>query len=214
MYYSMIMQRVLVSLFAVLFLVMCGSVAAQSHKKIVVGGIVTDSYQKVLANVHVVNTRQHSGTTTNVSGFFKIVAQWGDTLVFKYVGMSQQRFVVNDTSGTTILVRIELEVENVMLNEARISPYLSKKDLSYDNLPMDASENSRTVLRNYALATDKTRFPMVKVNFADLTKMLLKNRIAKPSRKQRQRSIRQQIMIEKLHNTPDTIPNNLTGDPD
>ena len=199
------MQSVLLSLITVLFWGMCGSVSAQSHKKIVVGGVVTDSYQKELANVHVVNARQHSGTTTNVSGFFKINAQWGDTLIFKYIGMSQQNYVVNDTSGNTILVRIELEVENVMLNEARISPYLSKKDLSYDNLPMDASENSRTVLRNFALATDKTRFPMVKVNFVDLTKMLIKKRVTKPSRKDRQRSIRQQIMMEKLHNPCDTI---------
>lgn len=180
--------------------------------KVVVAGVVTDENGSNLRDVHVVSKKQGFGTITNENGYFKINVDPNDTLVFMYVGMSEKYYPVGKSGENVQLVNVLLESSSFLLKEAKVSPYLSKKDLSYHKLPMDATEAARYDLRQKALRADKTYFETFGVNFVTLIPILIKALAPKnPKPKITDKMRRQQQMLNNLYASPDfhfsdTIP--------
>ncbi|MFB6319230.1 carboxypeptidase-like regulatory domain-containing protein [Saccharicrinis sp. FJH54] len=182
--------------FIFLFGMVVISVQAQTGNKKVVAGIVSDQNGKELVAVNVVSKRKGVGTITNDKGYFKLEVDAPDTVVFMFMGMQPRNLVVNDSSETIQLVNVMLQTSSVILKEVEISPFLSKQDLSYDKLPMDATESTRYQLRQHAKHTNKTYFETVGFNFAPL---LLKQvgKLGAKIEKAKDRETRQRISIMK-----------------
>lgn len=93
--------------------------------QILVRGIImtTDSVNR-LSNASVKNLTAQSGTVSNDSGFYKIVANKGDQLEFSKTGFLTKKFVF---AGETVL-NITLSVSENLLDEIVVSA--SKGDQS------------------------------------------------------------------------------------
>ena len=96
--------------------------------QILVRGIImtTDSVNR-LSNASVKNLTAQSGTVSNDSGFYKIVANKGDQLEFSKTGFLTKKFVF---AGETVL-NITLSVSENLLDEIVVSA--SKGDQSLKN---------------------------------------------------------------------------------
>ena len=154
------------TIFIILFLIIVIDISAQTEYAKTIAGLVTNQNGVELSDVHVVSVKNGKGTITNEKGYFKIAIVAPDTLRFVYVGSKSKDVVINKTDDPIRVISILLEPSTVMLNEVEVSPYLSKDNMSYDELPKDAGEANRAYLREKAKNTDKTRFPTVGYNFA------------------------------------------------
>jgi hypothetical protein len=184
----------------------CTGLQAQTEHKKVVAGIVSDQNGKELTSVSVVSKKKGVGTISNDKGYFKIEVEAPDTIVFMFMGLQSRAFIVSDTAETIQLVSIMLQSSSVLLNEVKVSPFLSPKDISYENLPMDATESTRYQLRQHALHTDKTYFDKFGFNFAPfLIKQAgkLGNKIKKGKDKEAMQRIR--IMKQKYAIQDDSV---------
>lgn len=141
-------------------------ISTRTEPILVMGEVTNDKAEPMEgASVHVINS--FSGVATNEFGSFRIEVMPGDTLEIRSVGFKSQYFNITEDADA-IYREVELELDTTMLSEIKVMPWLTKEMMSYENLPLDASEVNRMYLREKALYTDKTKFRTVSFNFAPL----------------------------------------------
>jgi len=97
------------------------------ERQILQGKIIVDSIQNA-SGVHVINLNAETGTTTDVSGEFKILAKPGDSIFFSSVQFENRNFVLKESSFEGLNIRlIEKfnELDEVQLDDIRLSGVLS-----------------------------------------------------------------------------------------
>src|SRR4051812_42034840 len=72
-----------------------------------ISGTVTDENQEPMIGVNVLIKGTTIGTVTDVSGHYSINASKGQTLVFKYVGYSQQTIAVGDETIYNVNFKVD-----------------------------------------------------------------------------------------------------------
>jgi hypothetical protein len=138
-------REIVFSLFTIIFC--CGILSAQSgfHGPIQLSGIVvTDEggnpVKMPYVNIGVKGTSR--GTFSNWDGFFSIVVEPGETLVFSYVGFKPAEFVVPDTLSTNRYSIVQIMYQdNIYLPETVIYPWPSKDNYRVEFLNMDVNSD-------------------------------------------------------------------------
>lgn len=90
-----------------LFLIVTGSTFAWAQRTI--SGTVTDSFNEPLIGVSIVIEGTATGMITNIDGFYSIVANPGDVLVFSFIGMQTQQRTVNAATTIDIVMQDDLQ---------------------------------------------------------------------------------------------------------
>ena len=95
-----------------------------------------------MQSVHVVNLNEVSGTTTDLSGQFEIMAKVQDTLYFSYIGYKPLKVAITNDMirfGTAIFEMTELAfaLEEIVLQPYRLTGYL---DIDVRNSPVNTSQ--------------------------------------------------------------------------
>lgn len=173
----------------------------QKKGPVLVMGTVKDAENKILQGASVIIRGTFTGVATNKLGSFNIEAMPGDTLEIRTLGYKTRFFEVDENSDA-MFREVLMEIDTTMLDEVKVSPWLTKEMMSYESVPLDASEINRMYLREKAVYTDKSRFRTVSYNFAPLLGQLLGKGIAlivksKTQKKQdRIDSMRQKVLQE------------------
>lgn len=174
-------MRYLLPLF--LLLLSAGSISAQGDERDLVqfsGVVVTDSLQPVpWTNIAIKNS--YRGTMSDVFGYFSLVAQEGDTILFSALGFQRSQYVVPDSLDQTRYSMIHvMSRDTIMLETLDVYPWpspeqfreaflslrlpdddfqLTMRNLSpaemvqrMENLPPDAYQSFQ-----YQMALDQTR---------------------------------------------------------
>jgi len=126
-------------------------VQAQNERKVIQfsGVIVTETEDEKIAplpytTVGISGTRR--GTTSEIDGFFSLVAQTGDTIVFRRVGFQTVEKVIPDTLSQTFYSWYQvMSQDSVLLPEAVIYPWPSKEHYKLEFLAMDVEQELRAL---------------------------------------------------------------------
>lgn len=92
-------------------------------------------------NISILNSNR--GTISDVNGFFSIVVQERDTVVFSRVGFESVRFTVPDSLTENRYTWYQIMTKGVMLPETVIYPWPSREHFKYDFLAIDISDELR-----------------------------------------------------------------------
>lgn len=116
-------------------------------------GIINDSKQRPMPFVHVLVKNYRRGTISDFEGFFSIVVQAKDTILFSSMGYKKQIWIVPDTALTNDLyVQFKLETDTIILSEAIVFPWNTyekfREAFVQLNVPSDDIERALT---NFAL---------------------------------------------------------------
>lgn len=125
--------------FFVLVYIFSINISAQSFRAT---GNVIDNQNVPLSEVEVVLKNTQNGTFTNLEGNFSLPVNLNDTLVFSFIGMKTQEFIVKDSLATILLV---LEQENQDLDEVVITYKKPLVKTDKGKLTFTVKDNSSTV---------------------------------------------------------------------
>lgn len=107
------------------------------------GFVFTQEGENILpvpyANIAVLNTTR--GTYSNENGFFSIVARKGETLVFSYLGLATEEYIVPDTlSDNWLTVGQVMVKDSINLPEITVYPWPSRENFRVEFLDMDITD--------------------------------------------------------------------------
>lgn len=117
------------------------------------GKVVTKNDQnKVTAlpytNVYIKNSSR--GTSSEIDGFFSIVARTGDTIIFSQIGFETVEYVIPDSLTDNLYYWIQIMTQDdVLLPEAVIRPYPSREFFKIELLALDVSEELEKTYEEY-----------------------------------------------------------------
>lgn len=122
---------------------------AQEDKKVIQfsGVVVTDNSEGDIAplpytTIGIANTTR--GTTSEIDGFFSLVAQTGDTIVFRRVGFQTIEKVIPDTLSQTFYSWYQvMSQDSILLPEAVIYPWPSREHYKLEFLALDVEQELR-----------------------------------------------------------------------
>ncbi len=123
--------------------------AAQEEKKVIQfsGVVVTENDSGEIAplpytNVSILNTSR--GTITEIDGFFSLVAQVGDTIVFSRVGFDPvKKAIPVDLDKSFYSWYQVMSRGNILLPEAVIYPWPSREHYKLEFLALDVDQEMR-----------------------------------------------------------------------
>ncbi len=135
-----------------LFLMLSNSVKAQadqdSSRVIQFSGVVVtqDEFGEMVplpyTSISVFGTSR--GTYAEIDGFFSVVAEVGDTIVFTRVGFAEVRHEISDTLESNYYSWYQImSRDNVLLPEAVIYPWPSREHYKIEFLALDVSDELR-----------------------------------------------------------------------
>ena len=116
-----------------------------------VEGFVTNTDNRRLENVHIVNVTQQTGTSSKQGGLFRIAALPGDTLRFTSVGYSQEKYLVPSVRVSPVVpVHITMQPDTLLITGVTIYPW-----------PADAQSFKQAIL---AMDDQSPKEPDLKLN--------------------------------------------------
>jgi len=93
-------------------------------------------------NVAILGT--HRGTYSEMDGFFSIVTEIGDTVVFSRIGYKTVEFIIQDTMQSNFYSWYQMmSKDSVLLPEAVIYPWPSREHYKIEFLALDVSSEMR-----------------------------------------------------------------------
>jgi len=93
-------------------------------------------------NVSILNTRR--GAVTEIDGFFSLVAEKGDTVIFSRIGFKNVEKVIPDTLSKTFYSWYQvLSKDSVLLSEAVIYPWPSRENYKLEFLALNIDNEMR-----------------------------------------------------------------------
>ena len=103
-----------------ILLITCCIIQPALAQNITVTGKVTDKQGLPLPGVSVVAKGANTGTSTNITGEYRIsVPKTGTTLVFSFIGMAEQEIVVTKTAGLDVV----MDEKSITMNEVVVVGY-------------------------------------------------------------------------------------------
>ncbi len=126
------------------------NVSAQDTERTVIqfsGVVVTENANGDISplpytNVSILNTSR--GTVTEIDGFFSLVAQAGDTIVFSRVGFDKVEKVIPDTLSKSFYSWYQVMSKgNILLPEAVIKPWPSRENYKIEFLAINVDNEMR-----------------------------------------------------------------------
>lgn len=144
------------SLLSGFLIILCSvlAVKAQVHderRQVSVEGFITNPEGQYIEQVHIVNTRQGTGTASNSSGQFRIISLPGDTLRFTGIGYSPYSFFVPSVRTSPVVpLHVVMEADTIILTGATIYAW-----------PADADALKREVL---SMESQAPEVPDLKLN--------------------------------------------------
>lgn len=119
--------------------------------------VSNDSLIQLLPNVQILVKSRGQMTTSNVDGFFSLVAMPGDTVYFQHIGFKLQKLWVPDTlDGDAFLSRITLEWDTEVLDPVIVYPWPSRENFKEEFLAMEI-QTTEMDIANRNLAMDELR---------------------------------------------------------
>lgn len=133
-----------------LLIVNCLNSYAQNEAKIVqlTGAIVEGDSLKQLPFVHLTVKNKTVGTISNFEGFFSLVAQVGDTILFSSIGYHPNQFVLPDSLDKTSYSIIHIMLKDtLLLNEFTVFPWPTREQFKYAFMHEDIPDNGNARAR-------------------------------------------------------------------
>lgn len=138
-------SRLVVSLSLLFCWITVSSAQQVYHGPIQLSGIVVTDNGNIPVKMPYVNIGvkgSSRGTFSNWDGFFSIVVEPGETLVFSYVGFKSAEFLVPDTLSTNRYSIVQIMYQdNIYLPETVIYPWPSKDNYRVEFLNMDVNSD-------------------------------------------------------------------------
>ena len=104
-------------------------VSGQEEVAIVLSGKVTDDVGKVLTGVHVIDRNTISGTITNRSGKYSLMANEEDTVLFSFLGFKTREYIVpSNSKGRSLTLNVQMEMDTLLLKSTVVYPFPSDAD--------------------------------------------------------------------------------------
>ncbi|CAM3917571.1 carboxypeptidase-like regulatory domain-containing protein [Flavobacterium cucumis] len=131
--------------FVVFFILISSSlVNAQNDSivKFIKGTVIQNETRLPMANVHVINTTNVTGTITSPSGLFEIAAKVNDTLLFSFLGYETVKVKVTNDWIKDNPTKIYLSEKVYELNDVTIAKYNLTGYLQVDTKLIPVSEDS------------------------------------------------------------------------
>ncbi len=121
------------------------------------GAVLTGDSLRPVPYTHVVNITQGTGTISNFQGYFSIVVEANDTILFSNIGYRNSVYILPDSLPDTYYTLIQmLEPDTIFLPEVVVLPWRTveqfKQAVINVQLPEDDLQRAR---RNLALLTLK-----------------------------------------------------------
>ncbi|MCO6461705.1 MAG: carboxypeptidase-like regulatory domain-containing protein [Saprospiraceae bacterium] len=120
------------------------------------------------------------GTYTNWDGFFSIVVERGETLVFSYVGYKTVKYIVPDTLSTNRYSIFQIMTfDNILLPETVIYPWPDKDNYHAEFLAMDVnSDISNRIQENLSKRVMASLYDKVPVDGNESTQSYMRQNAA------------------------------------
>lgn len=136
-------------LIVLLFSLLACGINAQEEKQVIQfsGVVVTEDLNGDIlplpyTNVSILNTSR--GAVTEIDGFFSLVAETGDTIVFSRVGFDSVKKVIPDTLTNYFYSWYQVMSKgNILLPEAVIKPWPSKENYRIEFLAINVDNEMR-----------------------------------------------------------------------
>jgi hypothetical protein len=109
-----------ITIFLFFYLFTSFQVKGQTTGKIRVDGFVTDVHGRPLAYVNIVNYKGRTGTASDENGSFRIFANEGDTILFRYMGFENARLTIPDETKPIYPIHIYLKEDTLQLTGVTI----------------------------------------------------------------------------------------------
>lgn len=122
-------------------------------------GFVKSMSQEGLPFVHILIKNKRRGTISDFEGFFSLVVEKNDTLIFSSIGYKKSLFLVGDTvSFHDYFINKILEVDTITLNEMIVFPWNTYEQFKEAFLKLDAPQDDiDRALKNFALIEDQLK---------------------------------------------------------
>ena len=170
----------------VVFFLLCSSlVLAQNKQLILQGNIKQANGQPIPATVQI----EHSPvwTTANSLGFYSMVVQEGQTLVFSHLGMQNEYIQLPDSiANATLSISIVMHPLEETLEEILVQPKLNRDNLSAEFLampPSPAQQLQQIAEENLPEATLAEMGKYLEYNATDNVQLFLDQRAVEWSQK-------------------------------
>ena len=129
------MRIVPIYLVFIFYSVFAQALMAQDFSKTLEGKVYSDDGD--VAATHVLNTTTKKAAITDINGFFSIVVNLNDTLVFSAVQYKRKEIVVNSSILESKFLSVPLVESNIALDEVIVMPYNLTGELGRDMNNMD-----------------------------------------------------------------------------
>lgn len=122
-------------------------------------GFVKSEDNEGLPFVHIIVKNHRRGTISDFEGFFSLVVEKNDTLIFSSIGYKKSSFLVGDTvSFHDYFITKVLEIDTITLNEMIIFPWNTYEQFKEAFLKLDAPQDDiDRAIKNFALIEDQLR---------------------------------------------------------
>lgn len=132
-------------LIGLLTLLISGKVMAQDQQRLIQlsGVVVSADSLNEMPYATVFDKTVRRGTIADIYGFFSMVVQPGDTILFKYYGHKPSSFIVPDTLNEDRYSIIHMmEIDTLQLQEVVIYPWPSKEAFAQAFVEMNPYEDA------------------------------------------------------------------------
>ena len=132
-------------LIGLLTLLISGKVLAQDQQRLIQlsGVVVSADSLNEMPYATVFDKTVRRGTIADIYGFFSMVVQPGDTILFKYYGHKPSSFIVPDTLNEDRYSIIHMmEIDTLQLQEVVIYPWPSKEAFAQAFVEMNPYEDA------------------------------------------------------------------------
>lgn len=129
------------------------SAFGQKEDLIQFSGVIRNLKYEPVENVHVINLRKGTGTTSNEKGIFSFIVEPSDSILFRAVGYKSSLVRIPDTLSETHYPRdVYLLNDTIRLEEVKIFPWKSYEEfkVAFINLELPDDDMQRA-MRNIEL---------------------------------------------------------------
>lgn len=115
---------------------------SQDPELIQLSGVVRNLKYEPVQNVHVINVKKGTGTTTNYKGMFSFIVYPGDSILFRSVGYKNSLVVIPDSLQEKHYPRdIYLLNDTIRLAEVKIFPWKSYEEFKVAFINLELPDN-------------------------------------------------------------------------
>ncbi|MGC9343777.1 MAG: hypothetical protein ACP5E3_13820 [Bacteroidales bacterium] len=136
-------------IFILFFLSFLGiNVYSQDDRLVQFSGVIRNLKYEPVENVHIINLRKGTGTTSNRKGMFSFIVEPSDSILFRAIGYKNTLVHIPDSISDTHYPRdVYLLNDTIRLAEVKIFPWKSYEEfkVAFINLELPENDMQRAV---------------------------------------------------------------------